>query len=63
MTYKQIVKDLEAAGLLVKTEEIQNKIGYSERTNVVVEPRLSLQWFVDMKEIVKPALEHVMNDL
>jgi len=59
---KQIVKDLELAGLLIKTEEIQNKIGYSERTNVVVEPRLSLQWFVDMKEMVKPALEHVMND-
>ncbi len=59
---KQIIKDLEAAGLLVKTEEIQNKIGYSERTNVVVEPRLSLQWFVDMKAMVKPALEHVMND-
>ncbi len=59
---KQIVKDLEEQGLIVKIEEIQNKVGYSERTNVVVEPRLSLQWFVDMKEMVKPALEHVMND-
>ncbi|MEI6310946.1 MAG: valine--tRNA ligase [Bacteroidota bacterium] len=59
---KQIAKDLEQAGLLEKVEDITNKVGYSERTNVVVEPRLSLQWFVDMKEMVKPALENVMND-
>lgn len=59
---KQIAKDLEQAGLLEKIEDITNKVGYSERTNVVVEPRLSLQWFVDMKEMVKPALAHVMND-
>ncbi len=60
---KQIVADLEAAGLLVKTEEIVNKVGYSERNpDTVVEPRLSLQWFVDMQELVKPALENVMND-
>jgi valyl-tRNA synthetase len=59
---KQIAKDLEQAGLLEKVEDITNKVGYSERTSVVVEPRLSLQWFVDMKEMVKPALEHVMND-
>lgn len=60
---KQIVADLEAAGLLIKTEEIINKVGYSERNpDTVVEPRLSLQWFVDMQELVKPALENVMND-
>ncbi len=60
---KQIVADLEAAGLLLKTEEIMNKVGYSERNpDTVVEPRLSLQWFVDMQELVKPALENVMND-
>lgn len=60
---KKIVADLEAAGLLVKTEEIVNKVGYSERNpDTVIEPRLSLQWFVDMQELVKPALENVMND-
>jgi valyl-tRNA synthetase len=60
---KQIVADLEAAGLLIKTEEIINKVGYSERNpDTVVEPRLSLQWFVDMQELVIPALENVMND-
>jgi valyl-tRNA synthetase len=59
---KQIAIDLEAAGLLQKTEEHINKVGYSERTDVVIEPRLSLQWFVDMKELSKPALDHVMDD-
>lgn len=59
---KQIAKDLEQAGLLEKVEDITNKVGYSERSHVVVEPRLSLQWFVNMSEMVKPALEHVMND-
>src|SRR5699024_4504629 len=46
----------------VKIEEITNKIGYSERTDAVIEPRLSLQWFCDMEKIAKPALENVMND-
>lgn len=59
---KQIVKDLEAAGLLEKVEDISNKVGYSERTDSVVEPRLSMQWFVKMDDLVKPALEHVLND-
>lgn len=59
---KQIVEDLEKAGLLAKVEEHVNKVGYSERTDVVIEPRLSLQWFVDMKDISKPALDNVMND-
>lgn len=58
---KQIVKDLEEAGHLVKVEEIKNNVGYSERTNAVIEPRLSMQWFVSMKEISKPALENVLN--
>lgn len=59
---KQIALDLEAAGLLIKQEPYANKVGYSERTDVVIEPRLSLQWFVDMKELSEPALENVMND-
>ncbi len=59
---KLAVAKLEADGLLIKTEIITNKIGLSERTRAVVEPRLSLQWFVRMEEIVKPALENVMND-
>ncbi len=59
---KKIVEDLSAAGHLSKTEEHLNKVGFSERSDAVVEPRLSLQWFVDMKDLSKPALEHVMND-
>ncbi len=59
---KQIAKDLEEAGNLVKIEDYQNKVGYSERTDVVIEPRLSLQWWVSMKELAQPALENVMND-
>ncbi|MEM6299060.1 MAG: valine--tRNA ligase [Bacteroidota bacterium] len=58
---KNIVKDLDEAGQLVKTEEIVNKVGRSERTNAVVEPRLSLQWFLDMKKVSGPALDNVMN--
>jgi valyl-tRNA synthetase len=58
---KEIVKDLEEAGHLVKVDEIKNNVGYSERTNAVIEPRLSMQWFVAMKEISKPALENVLN--
>ena len=59
---KQIVKDLDEQGLLVKVDEIANKVGYSERTDAVIEPRLSLQWFCRMDELSKPALDHVMND-
>jgi valyl-tRNA synthetase len=58
---KAIEKELYDKGYLVKTEDHINKIGYSERTNAVIEPKLSLQWFVDMKELSVPALEHVMN--
>ncbi|MDW8273121.1 MAG: valine--tRNA ligase [Chitinophagales bacterium] len=55
-------KKLEQEGLLIKTEIITNKIGFSERTNAVVEPRLSMQWFVRMQELAGPALQNVMND-
>lgn len=58
---KKIAKQLEAEGYLVKTEDIQNKVGTSERTDAVIEPRLSLQWFVKMSELAKPALEVVMD--
>lgn len=58
---KAIEKELYDKGYLVKTEDHINKVGFSERTNAVIEPKLSLQWFVDMKEISKPALDNVMN--
>ncbi len=56
-----IEKELHDKGYLVKTEDHINKIGFSERTNAIIEPRLSLQWFVSMKELAAPALENVMN--
>ncbi|MDE6985837.1 MAG: valine--tRNA ligase [Bacteroides acidifaciens] len=59
---KQIEKDLEAAGLLEKTEAYTNKVGYSERTNVVIEPKLSMQWFLKMEHFADMALPPVMND-
>jgi len=59
---KQIVEDLQAAGLVEKIEDYDNKVGYSERTNVPIEPRLSLQWFVKMKHFADIALPPVMND-
>jgi len=59
---KKIAKELEAKEFLLKVEEYKSNIGHSERTDAVIEPRLSLQWFVKMKEITKPALENVMND-
>ena len=58
---KEIAKELEDKGYMVKVEDHINKLGFSERTDVVIEPRLSLQWFVDMKQLSEPALEHVMN--
>jgi valyl-tRNA synthetase len=58
---KQIIKDLQEQGLVEKIEEIKNKIGYSERTNAVIEPKLSMQWFLKMGDVSKPALEAVMN--
>jgi valyl-tRNA synthetase len=59
---KKIVKDLEAEGLLVKIEDITHSVGFSERTDAVIEPKLSLQWFVKMKDISGKALEVVMDD-
>ncbi len=58
---KKIAVELEEKGFLVKVEEISNKVGCSERTNEVIEPRLSLQWFVRMEGLVKPALDNVVN--
>lgn len=57
-----IIADLEKAGNLVKIEDYVNKVGFSERTHVVIEPKLSMQWFLHMPEMAKPALEVVMND-
>ena len=59
---KQIVKDLDAAALLEKVEDYDNKVGYSERTNVPIEPRLSLQWFIRMQHFADIALPPVMDD-
>lgn len=59
---EQIVKDLEASGLLEKTEPYTNKVGFSERTDAVIEPKLSMQWFLKMENLAKPALEAVMSD-
>ncbi len=58
---KAIEKELYDKGYLVKTEDHINKVGFSERTDAVIEPRLSLQWFVTMKELAEPALKNVMN--
>ncbi len=58
----KIVEELKAAGNLEKIEDYTNKVGFSERTDVVIEPKLSAQWFLKMDELVKPALENVMND-
>ncbi|MDE6867045.1 MAG: valine--tRNA ligase, partial [Muribaculaceae bacterium] len=59
---KQIMKDLEAAGLVEKVENYVNKVGHSERTDAVIEPKLSMQWFVKMESLAKPALEAVEKD-
>jgi len=60
---KKIVEDLQAAGLLEKNQPYTNKVGFSERTNVPIEPKLSMQWFLEMKDLAKPALEAVENDV
>jgi valyl-tRNA synthetase len=59
---KKITADLEKAGNMVKIEDYKNKVGYSERTHVPIEPKLSLQWFLKMPALAKPALEVVEND-
>lgn len=59
---KKIKKLLEEKGHIVKIEDYINKVGYSERTDAVIEPKLSMQWFLKMNEMAKPALDVVMND-
>lgn len=59
---KKIIKMLEESGNLVKVEDYKSNVGTSERTGAVIEPKISLQWFLKMKEISKPAWENVMND-
>ena len=58
----EIAIDLEKKGYLVKTEKHLNKVGFSERTDAVIEPKLSMQWFLKMEDLSQPALKHVMND-
>ena len=58
----EIIVDLKNSGNLVKTENYVNKVGFSERTDAVIEPKLSMQWFLNMKELGKPALDVVMSD-
>ena len=59
---EDIVVELANQGFLIDSEDITNKVGYSERTQAVIEPKLSMQWFCKMEELSKPALKHVMND-
>lgn len=59
---KLIAKELEEKNLLLKAEDYVNKVGTSERTGAVIEPKVSVQWFLKMSEIAKPALDVVMND-
>ncbi|OYX26695.1 MAG: valine--tRNA ligase [Flavobacteriales bacterium 32-35-8] len=59
---KEITKELEEKGFLVKTESHINKVGTSERTKAVIEPRLSDQWFLKMEDLVKPAIEAVLGE-
>ena len=59
---KKIAVELEKQGHIVKIENYTNKVGYSERTEEVIEPRISIQWFLKMNELAKPALDLVEND-
>tara|TARA_R110002049_G_scaffold13497_6_gene58332 strand:- start:2668 stop:5301 length:2634 start_codon:yes stop_codon:yes gene_type:complete len=59
---KEISKELEEKGFLIKTEQHLNKVGTSERTKAVIEPRLSDQWFLKMEDLAKPAIEAVLGD-
>jgi len=59
---EKITKELNEKGYLVKTEALVNKVGYSERTDVAIEPKLSLQWFMKMSELAKPALDVVLEE-
>lgn len=59
---KKIIEDLQAAGHIEKIEDYKNQVGFSERTDVVIEPRLSMQWWCSMESMARPALDVVMND-
>ncbi len=59
---KEIAKELEKNDLLLKAEDYVNKVGTSERTGAVIEPKISVQWFLKMSEMAKPALDVVMDD-
>lgn len=59
---KKIVEDLKAAGNFVKEEDYSNQVGHSERSDAVIEPRLSMQWWCKIEKMAKPALENVLND-
>lgn len=59
---KAIVKELENLGNLVKIEDYKNKVGTSERTGAIIEPKISAQWFLKMKDLAQPALDAVIND-
>ncbi len=59
---KEIIEDLQEKGLVEKIEDYDNKVGHSERTDAVIEPKLSMQWFLKMGELTKPALAAVMDD-
>ena len=59
---KEIIPELEKAGSLLKVEDYVNKVGFSERTDAVIEPKMSTQWFLKMKELAEPALKAVMDD-
>ena len=61
VTRKKVIKELEEKGFLTKEEEYTTRLGYSQRTGVVVEPRISTQWFVKMKELAGPALKAVVD--
>jgi valyl-tRNA synthetase len=58
---EEIIRDLEAGGFMVRIEDYLNKVGYSERTDEVIEPKLSLQWFLKMEDLARPALQVVMD--
>ncbi|HBK20169.1 MAG TPA: valine--tRNA ligase [Cryomorphaceae bacterium] len=58
---KAVAKALDEAGLLVETKDLRNKVGRSERTDAVIEPRLSMQWFLKMADLVKPAIDGVKS--
>ena len=58
---KKVAKALEEAGLLVETKDLRNKVGRSERTDAVIEPRLSMQWFLKMSDLAQPAIDGVKS--